>query len=228
MKKTPAQQQVGPITLGTELLLSKGDNIKGIFMHIHKCAGTSLIEAFEHHPAVVSCVARPGNFPNRTGRELIPDTIWNDSLKFTFVRNPYARIVSAYLMFTRGSKWGKIFPQFEDFVMYLKWSDVHGHTVPYEVPTDVYVKGIDNILHHCSGFTNPKYRLNEMDYIGKIETMQEDLQQIATLLNIDMTALPHKNKSKNSYNYQDFYTDHTKNIIGDLYKEDIERFGYEF
>ena len=42
-----------PVASGEETLAKKSATVKGIFMHIHKCAGTSLIDAFELAPEII-------------------------------------------------------------------------------------------------------------------------------------------------------------------------------
>ena len=213
---------------GVDLLEEKSASVRGIFMHVHKCAGTSLIAALEKYPGVVSCVARPGNFPMRAGRNRIPDAVWHSCVKFTFVRNPYARIVSAYRMFMRSSTWRQLFPTFKDFVEFLRWSDVGGHLVDEEIPIGEYVTTVGNIIHHCSSYHNPKYLLDQMDYIGRLETFDDDLGKIAQMLEIDLRVVHHMNKSSEAYDYRAYYSGATKKIVREIYQLDIERFGYSF
>lgn len=213
---------------GEELLKKKADSVKGIYMHVHKCAGTSLIEAFERSPKVISCTSRPGNFLKRTGRERIPDRIWENSYKFTFIRNPYARVGSAYLMFISSEKWQTLFPAFKDFVLFLKWSNVKEHYVNEEIAINDYIEKIDNIIHHCSLYHNPKYLLSEMDYIGKLETIEDDFKVLSKQIGLNLNELPHQNKSKKHYDYRDYYDAETRKIIYQIYQDDIERFGYSF
>ena len=61
-------------TTGEKLIEEKTDTIRGVYMHIHKCGGTSLISAFKNHPAIISCNSRPCNLTESTGRERIPDS----------------------------------------------------------------------------------------------------------------------------------------------------------
>lgn len=217
-----------PLQLGESILQSKSATVRGIFMHIHKCAGTSLIDAFETRPEVVSCVARPGNFPRRTGRERIPDKMWRNSVKFTFVRNPYDRVVSAYKMFIKTPVWRSLFPRFEDFVEFLRWADVDRHRVEEETPVDDYVLTIGNLIHHCSAYHNPKYMLDEMDHIGRLETIDDDLVKISAMLDTALPGIPRLNKSKGNRHYHDYYNGKTRRLVHDLYRADIERFEYEF
>lgn len=200
---------------------------KYIFMHIHKCAGTSMWQTLQGYPGFLCCIARPGKFPHGLSREYIEDKVWTNSFKFTFVRNPYARLVSNYKMFKRSDPWNKIFRNFSDFVDLIRWSDIDCHVVNQEVDTDSYVRKVDNIIHHASSFHNPKYRLSEMDYIGKIETLEEDMAKILSELKHPGIKILKANASS-QYNYRDYYTHDLKDIVTQKYKTDIERFGYEF
>ena len=216
------------ITLGAQLLQEKAFSVRAIFVHIHKCAGSSLIDAIEKRPELISCAARAGNFPSRTGRERIPDEIWNKCVKFTFVRNPYDRVVSAYRMFKKRDCWDQLFPTFEDFVEFLRWTNVHDHNVEEEVPINRYMKTIGNITHHCSSFQNQKYLIDQMDYIGRLESFEDDLGKIAQMINIESFNVHHLNKSNRISDYRKYYTARSKEIISHIYRADIEQFDYLF
>lgn len=213
---------------GEKLIKEKIDTIRGIYMHIHKCGGTSLISAFKNNPAIISCTPRPCNLAESTGRERIPDTIFNKSIKFTFVRNPYARIVSAYNMFVTSIVWKILFPSFRDFVDFLQWTNVHEHQIEKEFVPEEDTRTIGNLIHHCSSYHNPKYMINRMDYIGKLETIDVDLKKISELLEIPPIKVGHHRKHQKDYDYRDFYDMETKKIITKLYQKDIDTFKYQF
>ena len=58
---------------GSILLQEKELTMKVLFMHVHKCAGTSLIETLANKSEYIACSSRPGDFPGRTGKEYIDD-----------------------------------------------------------------------------------------------------------------------------------------------------------
>ena len=66
-----------------------------------------------------------------------------------------------------------------------------------------------------------------MDYIGRMENLNEDFKHICQHLDLDVEDLPHLNKSV-SKKYQEFYTPETRDLVYNAYKPDIDFFGYEF
>jgi hypothetical protein len=149
--------------------------------------------------------------------------------KFSFVRNPYERIVSEYLYrnyFAHRS--------FRDFVLNKlpgpAWNDDYRHVMPqYEM------------LHDASG------RLL-VDYVGRFENLRRDFAEVCGRLGIDDAELPHRNPSnKRSRNfkrrvrnlvfrngetdlrrYTDFYDDETRAAVASLYRRDLDAFDYDF
>ena len=212
---------------GLDLLNRSNNKHKIIYLHLHKCAGTSIRKTLQRYPDFVCCVARPGNFPSRLSRDYIDDSIWNNSFKFTFVRNPYSRVVSVYKMFRNYNFRGSGFENFEEFIDFIRWCDVDSHHVDHEVPLTSFSGRIENIIHHCSSFHNPKYRIDELDFIGRVETINEDMKYVAEKLGVEEVNLPFLNSSKGS-NYREYYSDKTRKIIAQKYHQDIERFEYKF
>ena len=215
-----------PPKLGSEVLEEKQQTVDTIFVHVHKCAGTSLIETLSTSPHVICCVARPGDFPNRTGRERIPNHIWKRSRKFTFLRHPYARVVSAFKMFMKSAKWQNTFRDFDGFLEFLRWVDLSHHSVDRERPTQEYVQTIDNVIHHCSSYSNPKYMLGEMDFIGQLESFDVDYQQIQKEFGMKLPHPSHLNPAIDG-DHGDLLNSERKSRIYSLYQEDFETLGYE-
>ena len=149
--------------------------------------------------------------------------------KFSFVRNPWARLVSEYRYrnyFTHRS--------FKDFVM---------HKLPSPGPDDKYrhIMPQTDMLYDADG------RLL-VDFVGKFENLKNDFNHVCRHLGIEKSALPHVNSSdkdsrelkrrlrnflyRNDENrlrrYTDFYDDETRDFVAQLYRQDVENFDYSF
>ena len=66
-----------------------------------------------------------------------------------------------------------------------------------------------------------------VDFIGRFENLNDDYQKVLHNIGSDSLPLPHIHKS-NRERYRNYYTEETKEIVGEFYKKDIEEFGYEF
>ena len=70
-----------------------------------------------------------------------------------------------------------------------------------------------------------------VDFVGKFERLQKDLDIACDKIGIPRCILPHRNKGIDSgrkKHYSQFYTDKTRDLVRKLYKKDIEYFEYEF
>jgi hypothetical protein len=214
--------------MGSELIEDKLADIKFIFMHIHKCAGTSLIEALENSPNAIGCASVAGDYPGRTGRDLIPDPVWRNAIKFTCIRNPYARVASAYSMFVRCSRWQQIFPTFDDFARFLSYLRFEAHSVSGPIVIEQYRNTIDNVIHHCTPYSNSKYLIDEMDRIIRLEELDEEIQLLRDEYGLIVDLLTHRKQTGDGLGYRGLYSDESRRLIGEVYATDFERFGYAF
>lgn len=149
----------------------------------------------------------------------------NHAFRFAFVRNPYERAVSLYCylsqMHPRRSN-GDIVPReefymptFHDFVERLARKDYS--------PIGLYSDKNRSIF-------NPQVRWTEnvnLDFIGRVETIDDDFDELCTLLGIRKRKLHRLRTSKHDPWYT-YYDEYTQDIIYNLYKEDFEEFGYEY
>ena len=219
---------------------------KFIFVHIPKCAGTTVELVLHKYASPVegcSWAVRTKNIRNKEMFNLIRNH--NDYFKFTFSRNPYSRMVSLYYFLKYHNKF-----DFQKFVKLVgQFLDTNPEKVYRKIPDNsTFLKSkkmwkvasydfIDEV-HYPLGYLgngNKGYHLlpqyyfvsNGIDFIGKIENLQEDFNIICDKIGIPRQKLQHKNKSKHKH-YTEYYDDETRQIVAEKYAKDIEYFGYEF
>jgi hypothetical protein len=64
-----------------------------------------------------------------------------------------------------------------------------------------------------------------MDFIGKFENLHDDWNRITDKLGIENKELTHRKKA-GIKDYNSYYTDESRALVSELWKRDIEAFGY--
>ena len=188
---------------------------KFIFIHIPKCGGTTLEESLVDG----SCIFRGNTWPHnlklhyplnhctlddiKESKVLYPN--FDKFYSFTFVRNPFSRLLSEYFYLKDRLKLSK---DIKKELIYLAEQSENG------------VMG-----NHC--VSQYKFINNKINFIGKLENLQQDFDIICDKIGIPQQQLPHKNKSNHKH-YTEYYDDETRQIVAEKYAKDIEYFGYKF
>ena len=186
---------------------------KAIFVHITKSAGTSV--------GLGLFGMLPSHYTAWQYRVIFGRSAFNRYFKFTFVRNPWDRLYSAF-SYLKGGGWHS-----DD----ARWADEH-------------LQGIDDFNQFVTEWLNPE-RLNShihfwpqsrfivdgkgrvlVDYLGYFETLDRDFPNIAARVN-PQAQLVRTNSSRRG-SYLDVYTPAASARVAQLYAEDIRRFGYRF
>lgn len=156
-----------------------------------------------------------------------------DYFKFTFVRNPWDRIVSCYS--------DKILH--EDVTNYKYKNGVfrryvrkYKHLFYRGMPFEEFVRVISRIPDERADrhFRSQRsFIIDEndnilVDFIGKFEALSGDLAVLCEKTGLENMHFFHENKSKRGKDYRDLYTEETKRLIEERYKDDIELFHYRF
>jgi hypothetical protein len=189
---------------------------KCILVHIPRCGGTSM---------EISMVGDNWFKIDRTTKHLIASTAkkiyepyWDDYFKFSFVRNPWDRMVSM----SRYSNFygcriegGKL-----NVNEYMKrWSN--SEIDPRSKSKTENIKPIKNAVY--LNILN-----EELDFIGRFENLLEDFGKVCSILNCK-NKLPHSQYNKKTpKRYTEYYNDETQQIVAEKYAKDIEHFGYKF
>ncbi len=151
-----------------------------------------------------------GHIPATRIRPHLEQEIWSTYFKFAFVRNPWDRFVSACLMWQKDDDNFQSDPEaFMQKVLVNKKAMKHFLFYPQ---------------HH---FICDKAAHSLVDFTGKYETLQSDFNTITTQIGLPDITLEKINASVRQP-YRDYFTGDWKEIIGKIYQQDIEQFGYRF
>lgn len=202
------------IVTSTSYSLKPFDDTKSIFIHIPKCAGVSVNRTLY------------GNLAggHRTFEQYLgafePRNVL-DYFKFTIVRNPWDRLVSAFHFLREGgfSEKDRALAESE----FSAYSDFDAFVREWLSPENLWKFPHFTPQHH---FILERQRKIKLDYIGLFENLEADFSDIARRIGID-GKLEGSNRSSHR-NYRDYYTEETKAFVAGVYAEDIALFGYEF
>lgn len=130
--------------------------------------------------------------------------------KFTFVRNPFARMVSLYLFLTRKPDEDR--PPFAQFLGDLvEGRGALGRWRHLVDPWPIYAIG-DRVV---------------VDFIGRYETLDADFQRLCRHIGLPDAPLGHT-KVASRYDFRDFYDPGTRGLVQRLCEREVEHFGYCF
>jgi chondroitin 4-sulfotransferase 11 len=143
---------------------------------------------------------------------------------FTFVRNPFKRIVSLYV---------NKFEDREKIVEsgYFQYKNYMGGIIDQNITFNSFVKIVSNIPDKFSErhFISQSFYLDrspkKLDFIGKLENFHEDYGVICKTFGIE-NNITNSNRSLN-YDYKDYFNIETLDLVYRRYKNDVIGFGYE-
>ena len=189
------------------------DRHRCIFIHITKTAGTSVAKGlFEELPY---------HYTAQQYRVIYGRSTFNEYYKFCFVRNPWDRLYSAY-SFLKGGGWNE-----ED----ERWAKLHLKNINSFNSFVLNWISPDRLKSHIHFWPQSKFicdrkgipLVNEVFYFENIE---KDYERASQKLGIH-NPLPHTNASKRA-SYKEAYSVEAIEKVKELYRQDIENFGYSF
>lgn len=203
------------------------NNHNFIFFHMYKCGGNSLRKIFTEQA--------------KGGQELLgvhchaidlkkhymarqKEDKFNDMFKFTIVRNPFALILSTYHYVRKFKNHymheDAIKMEFKDFpAYYLKVLEDHKTSRPH---------GANRVSTLYDWITDDDGNVI-IDFIGKLENINEDTKYILDKLGLENEAVPFVNVNKmNDKPYRDVYDKETRIFVEKHFAKDLEYFNYEW
>jgi hypothetical protein len=170
-----------------------------VFFHNPKTAGSSINRWFLD------------NIPRNKHIEpqhILPKNISHTGWSFCAVRNPWDRWVSWWAF----------------------WYCNKRITTSFEEYTTKYLTGYydDPLNGPYSELYVQSEMANDVDYVMRFENLSEDFKVVQEKLGC-YSPLPHTNAIPDKKHYTEYYTTNDLiTLVGEHYKEDVERFGYQY
>jgi len=201
------------------------DQHQAIFFHIGKTGGLSIerelgLPACDYrvyqsnlvyglHEGVMTQHARPGYV-----KQNIPESKWHDYFKFTIVRNPWDRMVSAfYYLYNINIK------RYKDFPGWLM-------AMHDQVDSKQYREG-----SHMTPQIEYTHDQGEqiVDYIGRYENLYESFCHVCDKINKPHAELKLINQSgkRPGRDYKSHYSSFTAELVNTMYAEEIKLYQYD-
>lgn len=143
---------------------------------------------------------------------------WNDYYKFTTVRNPWAKLVSAfYFQMAKLNNTSKndYKPQFDVMFEKFRQTILNRNFTALKFEFEDYVSDVSGELL--------------IDDTFKVENLNDDIHIIFEKIGIPVKfdSVPIINTTHHSP-YREYYDEETKNIVGKYFQNEIKKFNYEF
>ena len=202
---------------------------KAIFIHIPKAGGTSIenllwpdMQSRRSQDLWMGFV-KPSYNKYQTGglqhllakqiKQEVGMDIFNQYYKFCIVRNPWDKAVSQFSYMSKredlrefiGMKEGATFDKYLSLISkkeHVQWK-----------------KQINFVLDD-----NGDVLVND---IFKLENIDLMIDKLSSEISLNIKEIPHHNKG-NRRSYSEYYTTETREIVSEMYKDDIRYFQYEF
>lgn len=216
---------------------------KFIFIHIYKTAGTSIMSEFVPYSRLVDRLAYDFWISRKVYGFILKQMGWQDDgmkqftgfhkhatayeikekmdgntfdsyYKFAFVRNPFDFLVSLYFYIL----------QAKEHIMHKDVSIMN-----YSEFLKWYLS--QNPPHQIDFLMNPNRDKILVDYIGRFETFENDVNIVKKHLNLSISStIKHMNPSikRKSQNYKDYYDNKSRDLVLSYFQSDFENLGYDF
>jgi len=156
------------------------------------------------------------HLPSLIETDFIQESWIEGAFIFTFVRNPWDRMVSLYHYLIRMKY--PLPDTFEGFIERVVASD-------YLRPCKLNLLGYYQ-ANRLTDWLKPR-GIWLPHFIGKVENLSADWEVLSTILGIKHLPMSHRNKSEHGP-YQDYYTTRTRLLVAKHFAEEIDIFGYTF
>ena len=198
--------------------ITRSDTTRLIYFINPKCGSTTIKAFLATNDPLMNVdkkkIGQNGTFKNVDTMESISS--YGEYFKFTFVRNPWDRLVSCYLeKIVQQDRWVNIFGQSPSFSKFVRI--IHG------------ISDEEANRHWRSQHTNVTDSRGNLvvDFVGRFEAFERDMTTVAAVRKLN-PDIAHYRKSSRRPSYRTYYTTTERNLAAERYAIDIALFDYQF
>ena len=158
--------------------------------------------------------------------------LWNDYFTFSFVRNPYYRILSLYTyieMMVQGQGVRRYVPPSLRKNRLWRWPGTKAYLDTRSFSE--FIRHDDFVQHEPGAQPMVDWLTDQgkvlVSFIGKVESLEKDFAQITATIGMAQSAVPPKNVSRSRVRLRDYYRGADFDYVFDRYRADFETFGYD-
>ena len=159
-------------------------------------------------------------FPYATPEEL--RSKYSQYLKFSFVRNPWSRLVSCYRDKICGDE---LPPSYARYGVFVRGMEFEAFVRVVASIPDAAAEG--HFRSQASYLMAPRSKRLVVDFVGKTESFDADFAELSQRLGISVQELP-RLRARSGGKYRDYYSSDLRNMVARRYQDDVELFGYTF
>lgn len=188
-----------------------------IKVELHKNFGLIFGKKNLTEQSFISTQIIPNHIPAKFMRRALGGKIWDSLFTFSIIRNPWDRMVSMY-----------------------HYRKIQVKNIPEDMTFSEYIyllnkdRGTGLFKYHGYYFSNADYLLDDhgeilVSYVGRYENRESDMKKIAEFTGIhDIGKIFTQKSRENSESYRQYYNAESRDIVADLFRKDLDLFGYTF
>ena len=190
------------------------DEHQVIFLHVPKTGGTAIAELLrirQFSDPSSKTRPTPQHYTSAMLRERLGEDTWTHYYSFTFVRNPWARLLSTYY-------WRQQLPKKRPMLPFGNFVEHAGTCVAnrdyydedfgdHFIPQVEFADGVDEVFH--------------------FEAFADSIRTVAERLAMAPPVVPPKSP-KPQDDYRTYYDDRIRARVAEIYADDIAEFDYSF
>jgi len=220
-------------------------DLKCIFIHIPKCAGTSIEKALGHYEGhrgrggqdhrTIRMIEHP--YPRLSvflSKENLKEAYCRMRYQSWEIHNPRNRFICTkkqyreYYKFTIvRNPWARAYSWYKG-VIRDPWHQKN-LGIDDKITFKEYMQkfaGKDMLRPQLDYIINFEGKV-ELDHVGRFENLAAEFEKVCNDMNLKNVSLPHELKGSGD-NFRDHYDEETVKLVDNIYTEEIEMFGYQF